>query len=230
MNLGAGAFSQWSSPGDFAINPAGYDNKIIVDQHHRVDMACVPWTALLTSDEEGLLPGDSDLGAVHAQMAQDAVMSSLLDRLWKHDQSDTGSLQEDVALLAIKERLLSWLGKTVGRKAAAVEKLSPRQLARCEELLLRPVTNSPTLSDLAALCNLSQFHFCRAFKAATGLPPHRYQIAARIERARDMLLKSQLSIAEVGTAVGYDDPAYFSRLFARETGATPSNWRKEASK
>lgn len=69
-------------------------------------------------------------------------------------------------------------------------------------------------------------HFCLAFRASTGLPPHRFQIVKRIERARDLLLDPNLSVAGIAQAVGYDDSAYFSRLFSRETGVTPRQWRQ----
>jgi AraC family transcriptional regulator len=108
----------------------------------------------------------------------------------------------------------------------AIEKLSDFQLARSRKRLLDLSQMAPSLGELAALCNLSPSHFCRAFKRATGLPPRRFQIAARIERARHLLLYTEMPVGEIGSAVGYDDAAYFSRLFANETGLSPLKWRQ----
>ena len=91
------------------------------------------------------------------------------------------------------------------------------------------LTAEPSLEELAVLADRSAAHVCRAFATATGLPPHRWLLARRIERARDLLSNSDLPVAEIAAAVGYDDPSYFARLFKRRTGVTPQAWRRERS-
>jgi AraC family transcriptional regulator len=98
-----------------------------------------------------------------------------------------------------------------------------RAVARlCDEL-----KTDVTLSDLAQSVGLSPFHFARAFKAATGVAPHRFLIERRIERARLLLETTNLTITEVSARVGYDDPGYLARLFRREVGVTPARYRRE---
>lgn len=227
VNLGSGSFSRWSLPGEFAVSPTGFYNDIVVDHHHCACLAAIPWFALLEHNIEDALPIDSDLGRVHSTMTQDGIMSKIFDNLWGAAPDDT--LTEGAALLAIAERLIAWTKGSERLRAKHDEKLTVRKLTRCQERLSQLDLQQPTLTELATLCNLSPFHFCRAFKAATGLPPHRYYIVTRIERARTLLLNNQASVAEIGAAVGYEDPAYFSRLFARETGVSPSAWRRGAS-
>jgi AraC family transcriptional regulator len=82
------------------------------------------------------------------------------------------------------------------------------------------------LPELAASVGLSASHFCRAFKTAMGVSPHQYLINLRIARARLLLVETQLSVIDVGAAVGYDDPSYFARLFRRATGLSPAGYRR----
>jgi AraC family transcriptional regulator len=85
-----------------------------------------------------------------------------------------------------------------------------------------------TLERMAAVARLSPYHFARQFKAATGLPPHQYVIARRVERAQQILRKGDLSLAEVAAVVGFSDQSQFSRNFKRVTGVTPGQFRMSA--
>jgi AraC family transcriptional regulator len=103
--------------------------------------------------------------------------------------------------------------------------LAPAVVRRVVDYLVAHLADSVTLTDLARLAGVSAPHFCRAFAESTGVSPHRFQIALRMEEATRLLARKEMSIADVGSAVGYDDPAYFSRLFARQTGLSPREWR-----
>jgi AraC family transcriptional regulator len=87
---------------------------------------------------------------------------------------------------------------------------------------------SPTLEQMAAVTRLSAYHFARQFKAATGLPPHQYLIARRIERARQLLRDGDLSLAEVAVCTGFSDQSQFSHHFKRLVGVTPGQFRRSA--
>jgi AraC family transcriptional regulator len=87
----------------------------------------------------------------------------------------------------------------------------------------------PTLEQLAAVARLSPYHFARQFKAATGLPPHRYVITRRVERAKKVLQAgTDLSLAEVAMHAGFSDQSQFSHHFKRVVGVTPGQFRKPA--
>jgi AraC-like DNA-binding protein len=60
-----------------------------------------------------------------------------------------------------------------------------------------------TLAQMAAAAHLSAYHFARQFKAATGLPPHQYVVTRRVERAQQLLRKSDLSLADVAASAGF---------------------------
>jgi AraC family transcriptional regulator len=85
-----------------------------------------------------------------------------------------------------------------------------------------------TLGQLAAVAHLSPYHFARQFKAATGLPPHQYVLARRVERAQHLLREGDLSLAEVAAGAGFSDQSHLSQNFKRLVGVTPGQFRKSA--
>jgi AraC family transcriptional regulator len=105
-------------------------------------------------------------------------------------------------------------------------RLLPWQARKIRDFIADSPERAVTLSVLAQLVGLSPFHFARAFKNSTGLPPRRYQIVLRIEKAKTLLATTGLSITDIAAQVGFDDPGYFARLFGREVGCTPREYRQ----
>jgi AraC family transcriptional regulator len=83
------------------------------------------------------------------------------------------------------------------------------------------------LPTLAGLARLSPYHFARAFKQSMGIPPHRYHIQRRIERAKILLANSAMSVTEVGVAMGFSETSSFTSTFRRLTGITPSAYSRQ---
>jgi AraC family transcriptional regulator len=120
--------------------------------------------------------------------------------------------------------------------------LAPRQPARRREgtlprAKLRTVVEyiedhldaSPTLKEMAALVRLSTYYFARQFRRATGLPPHQYVVARRVERAKQLLQTGRdLSLAEVAGHAGFSDQSQFAYHFKRLVGVTPRQFRMSA--
>ncbi|WBB58216.1 helix-turn-helix transcriptional regulator [Streptomyces sp. WMMC500] len=79
-----------------------------------------------------------------------------------------------------------------------------------------------TVPELAAHTGLSRAQFTRRFLAHTGMPPARYVIRARTDRARQLLAETNMSVAQVAATLGYTDVAHFSRQFRQYTGNPPS--------
>ena len=103
--------------------------------------------------------------------------------------------------------------------------LPQRKLRAVVECIEEQLDANLTLDQLAAAAHLSAYHFARQFKAATGLPPHQYVIARRIERAKEILLsETDLSLAEIATLVGFSDQSQFTRHFKRLIGVTPGRF------
>jgi AraC family transcriptional regulator len=88
------------------------------------------------------------------------------------------------------------------------------------------LAESISLAALADLVGLSACYFCRAFRQSFGVPPQRYQLAKRVERAKTLLAKHAASVTDVGLSVGYNDASAFCTAFRRVTGLTPSAYRR----
>ena len=105
-------------------------------------------------------------------------------------------------------------------------KLAQWQLRRVKDFMLENCTRNIRIEELADLTGLSQSYFSHAFKASTGLPPHQWQMRARIDRVKHLLRRRDLSLTEIAAETGFSDPAHFTRMFRRQTGASPSEWRR----
>jgi AraC family transcriptional regulator len=81
-----------------------------------------------------------------------------------------------------------------------------------------------SLNELAAIAQMSQCHFCRAFRQSTGRSPHQYLIQQRVERAKQLLKQGAMTIAEVAIACGFTHQSHLQRHFKRLTGMTPKTW------
>src|SRR5262249_42613478 len=86
----------------------------------------------------------------------------------------------------------------------------------------------PSLGQLAAVARLSPHHFARQFKTAPGLPPHQYVIMRRVERAKQLLQGSDLSLAEVAAHAGFSGQSVFCYHFKRLVGVTPRQFQMSA--
>jgi AraC family transcriptional regulator len=104
--------------------------------------------------------------------------------------------------------------------------LAPWQERRAKELLIAQLNGEVTLETLALECGLSRSHFARAFKKTTGLPPHRWLLDRRVERARELLLNSALPIADIADLCGFADQSHFTRVFTNALGVSPGEWRR----
>ncbi len=82
------------------------------------------------------------------------------------------------------------------------------------------------LLTLAQIAGLSPFHFARAFKGSFGVPPHRYHMATRIEHAKMLLAKPQISVTEAGLKSGFSETSVFSAAFRKIAQQSPSQYRR----
>ena len=105
--------------------------------------------------------------------------------------------------------------------------LAPHVLRRVDEWIETNLDGAIRLEDLAALAGLSDYHFHRMFQLSRGVAPHAWVIERRVERARALLRAGQ-AIAEVAAACGFSSQSHLTRVFRRETGRTPAEYRDKA--
>ncbi|WP_244483241.1 AraC family transcriptional regulator [Mesorhizobium sp. 1M-11] len=107
-------------------------------------------------------------------------------------------------------------------------RLSRGQLRLVTEFMEANCFRPIRLGELAELVDLSETHLSHAFKASTGLPPHRWQMRARIRKVQEKLRRETLTLSEVALAAGFSDQAHFTRVFKAVVGLTPAEWRRNA--
>lgn len=82
-----------------------------------------------------------------------------------------------------------------------------------------------SLAELASVVNISTTYFANLFKQTMGTSPHQYVIQQRVERAKVMLKKTDLAIADIALQVGFSSQSHLTRQFKRLTGMTPKQVR-----
>jgi len=119
------------------------------------------------------------------------------------------------------------LRQRMGKDSLAMKKggMAPRTLRRVLDYIESNLDSPLRMADLAELSGLSQYRFAHNFKCATGLPPYQCVLRARLDRAKQMLRQTNLSVLDIAYAVGYQSIGRFNSLFRRELGTTPSNYR-----
>lgn len=106
--------------------------------------------------------------------------------------------------------------------------LSPSVMRRVQSFVDEQLGSRISLENMAAIANMSTYHFAHAFRDVTGVPPHRYLTQRRIEQARELLRKTRLPVAEIAWRLGYSNQSHFTKLFRREVGVTPSAFRRQS--
>jgi AraC family transcriptional regulator len=100
------------------------------------------------------------------------------------------------------------------------------QQRKLTEYIEEHLAEEISLSTLARLAGLSAYHFSRAFKQSFGTPPHRYLTSRRMERAKSLLAKPDLSVTQIGLEVGFRETSSFSAAFRKLTSETPTDYRR----
>lgn len=91
---------------------------------------------------------------------------------------------------------------------------------------MRPIN----MEKLCSKANLSRSQVFRLFKRCTGQSPQQYLLNFRLDRAQEMLSNSNRAIAQVASSCGFNDAAYFTKMFKVRTGTTPGKFRKTATR
>jgi YesN/AraC family two-component response regulator len=94
-----------------------------------------------------------------------------------------------------------------------------------ERYIRKHYTSELSMQDVAKAMNYSEAYFCKLFKQCFKVNFFAWLNEFRVEKAKEMLLQSRMSIREISLACGYTDANYFARVFKRITGKTPSEFR-----
>jgi AraC-like DNA-binding protein len=102
------------------------------------------------------------------------------------------------------------------------------QLRRARSFIEQNLTSDIPLESLATAAGISKFHLARQFTLAYGLPPHAYQLRARISQARELLARG-VAVKLVSVELGFADQSHFGRHFRRITALTPAEYQRRVT-
>jgi AraC-like DNA-binding protein len=119
--------------------------------------------------------------------------------------------------------LIEWLHDLAGPREPLIR--DDPALERARDYLGDRLQTRVTLDELAAAAGTDKFRLVRLFRAATGMPPHRYQLAQRVRLAR-RLIERGVPVAEVAAATGFADQSHLHRHFRRTLDLTPREYAR----
>ena len=180
--------------------------------------------------------------AVEADCAIDPARSALVDNFGTRDpvavdigkqmlaalepEDTVGRLRIEVLKSDLALHLLSHYSASSRPLGRTEARLAPRKLARAVEYIDAHLREDLSLACLARTLAMSPSHLSHAFRTATGLPPHRFVLHRRVERAKHLLRHTDLSITDIAHRIGCASHSHFSVLFHRSTGQTPRDFRR----
>jgi AraC family transcriptional regulator len=132
---------------------------------------------------------------------------------------------------AVSQAILTHLvGRYARHRPPPPGSLSPGALSRTLGYINDNLDGDVSIEVMADIAGLSPFHFSRTFARATGHPPHRYVMLARVERAAALLRGSSLSLAEIAFQTGFADQSHMARHVRQRHGISPKALRLAAAR
>jgi len=164
-----------------------------------------------------------DAGPVHLPIGAQSDFKDIFDKCYILLSDKTYSLPIHTHVSQSIRQLISSIGISAGGTA------KDKKREQYMELAIRYMTDrleeSIKLPELAKHTGLSKQHLILLFNEEAGIPPIEYFLRLKIQKATQLLSLTGLSIKEVAASIGLSDPYYFSRLFKKMTGSSPSAYR-----
>jgi AraC-like DNA-binding protein len=153
------------------------------------------------------------------------VVAMLLTASLVHGCSDKDAFVRHmvIALCAIHDRNKVEMARPLETVPGG---LKPWQKAVAKQMLGGCRLSGNTLLDVAQACGLSTPHFGRAFNKSFGVPPHRWLLIQRLEKAKTLLMELDRSLADIAYECGFCDQSHLCHSFSRRFGVSPGAWRK----
>jgi AraC family transcriptional regulator len=146
-------------------------------------------------------------------------------RIWDEDQAQAKSqIKLASAMLRIDTDDPAMAEKPSGRVGTG---LVPWQEHKVREFIDGSLNSKIRLQDCAGKVRLSASHFSRAFKATFGTTVLDYIHRRRVERAQQLMLSSELPLAQIALSCGFADQAHYCRIFRTIVGLSPNVWRRQ---
>jgi AraC family transcriptional regulator len=163
----------------------------------------------------------------HLFFFDQAIWDTALKLKAEVGNSDTSSRQYVEALsLLLMHQLIRSERATPNTVRPLRGGLPARQQKRLAEFIDEHLAEEISLATLAGLVDLSLYHFARAFRQSFGMPPHRYHMERRMDRAKSLLRRSAFSVTQIGSQIGFRETSSFTRAYRKFAGVTPGKYRR----
>lgn len=231
VDLGAGRTQFRFERNLVVLSPPNVQCDYVIEGPHEILVAALPSTAVLPIlDEAGSAKRFGDFGRLHAGPFRDDTVTILCERLWR--EAASGSPSSRLFADSAVQTLVLALLRQSEMMADAPDSirgtvLAPWRLRRCLDFLRDNLSDDIGLDELAASAGLTSLYFAKAFKRSTGVAPHDYLMRQRVERAKALLIDTDLKIAEIASSCGFCDQSHLARRFKRLVGIAPAAFRAE---
>lgn len=221
-SLGGKRSKERRGSGDVAIIPAGVTHSCSWDTPAQFIVLAVEPTLLNRVGQDWVNPDRIEL-LPRFMSESDPFLHHILATLKGEARSGgMGShLLVDSLKTALAVHLLRNYCSTRPRPSSGSNGLSQATLTQVKDYIHAHLHHDLTLDELAAIAQLSSYHFLRLFKHSMGITPHQYIVQCRLNQAKYLLQYSELSIAEIAARTGFCDQSHLTRYFKRRMGVTP---------
>lgn len=140
-------------------------------------------------------------------------------------REESRRFEAETLLLSLLAGLAGATAEQLGESITPAAAENRRKIQQIVALIAERPAEVPPVAELARKFGYSPVHFSRVFSQIMGEPPREYIVNARLQRARQLLRESNLSIGEIADMLGYPDIYFFSRQFREKCGKTPTEYR-----
>lgn len=225
-DMGGGRFDVTSEKGRVALAAPNFATTAIMESSHRLRCLSFPmaqWQEVLDDAVNGRF--SLECPQLYRGPFESPVIRAALRNLWV--LCDEEAVPSRLLARAAGLEILAELCRLGGAPfAPAKGGLAPWAARRCIELMRARLAEDISLDELAAEARLSVFHFARMFKQSVGVPPRVYMTRLRVERACELLERTNLSITQIAQEVGYSSNQVLARVFVRHRHMSPSDFRR----
>lgn len=215
------------APGDIAIIPAGVTHACSWDTSAQFIVLAIEPTLLKQVGQDWVNPDQIEL-LPQFMSESDPFVQNILSTL--KGEAEIGGMGSHLLIDSLKTALVVHLLRnycaTRPKLSGVSAGLSQRMLSLVKDYIDHHLHQDLKLEDLAAIAQLSPYHFLRLFKQRMGITPHQYILQCRLNRAKHLLQYSDLSIIEIAMQTGFCDQSHLTRYFKQMLGVTPGKFLK----
>lgn len=215
-------------PGNLGLHPRGVESRWQWDRPGAIVVSRIPQCLLREAAESAIRESRTEYVLRNCFGARDPFVESILRTLAGEVQAPPHPVQPLVAeslSCALAAHLVHRFNAEPAHAAARPAGLHPQALARVLDYM-HGTPDAVTLGELAAIAQVSRFHFARMFRLSMGETPMAYLERLRLLRARELLRSGEHPLARVAQLTGFADQSHFGRRFRRHFGCTPGDYAR----